>query len=36
MVDAVVAKIEEAGLRGQISEGVERIVIGVVGDSHTK
>ncbi|HYM90398.1 MAG TPA: 3-deoxy-7-phosphoheptulonate synthase [bacterium] len=35
-VDAVVAKIEEAGLRGQISEGVERIVIGVVGDSHTK
>jgi 3-deoxy-7-phosphoheptulonate synthase len=35
-IDAVVAKIEEAGLRGQISEGVERTVIGVVGDSHTK
>ena len=35
-VDAVIAAIEEAGLRGQISEGGERIVIGVVGDSHTK
>ncbi|TMI94241.1 MAG: 3-deoxy-7-phosphoheptulonate synthase [Bacillati bacterium ANGP1] len=35
-LDAVIAKIEEAGLRGQISEGVERIVVGVVGDSHTK
>src|SRR6266480_1217928 len=35
-LDAVIAKIEEAGLRGQISEGVERIVVGVVGDSHSK
>jgi 3-deoxy-7-phosphoheptulonate synthase len=34
--DSVVRKIEEAGLRVQINEGVERIVIGVVGDSHTK
>src|SRR5437870_5689166 len=35
-VDAVIAAIEEAGLRGQISEGVGRTRIGVVGDSHTK
>jgi 3-deoxy-7-phosphoheptulonate synthase len=35
-MDAVIQKIEEAGLRVQINEGVERIVIGVVGDSHTK
>ena len=34
--EAVVRKIEEAGLRAHVSEGVERIVIGVVGDSHTK
>jgi 3-deoxy-7-phosphoheptulonate synthase len=34
--EAVVRKIEEAGLRVQVSEGVERTVIGVVGDSHTK
>ena len=33
---AVVRKIEGAGLRVHISEGVERTVIGVVGDSHTK
>jgi 3-deoxy-7-phosphoheptulonate synthase len=36
MRDAVIEKIEGAGLRVQVSEGVERIVIGVVGDSHTK
>ena len=35
-VDAVVKKIQEAGLGTHLSEGVERIVIGVVGDSHTK
>jgi 3-deoxy-7-phosphoheptulonate synthase len=35
-VDGVIAKIEEAGLRGQITEGVERLVIGVIGDSHSK
>ena len=35
-IDYVVHQIEEAGLRGQITEGVERTVIGVVGDSHTK
>jgi 3-deoxy-7-phosphoheptulonate synthase len=35
-IDYVVQKIEEAGLRGQITEGVERTVIGVIGDSHTK
>jgi 3-deoxy-7-phosphoheptulonate synthase len=34
--ESVVRKVEEAGLRVQINEGVERIVIGVVGDSHTK
>jgi len=33
---AVVREIEVAGLRVHISEGVERTVIGVVGDSHTK
>jgi len=35
-LDAVIKIIEEGGLRVQINEGVERIVIGVVGDSHTK
>ena len=35
-IDYVVHQIEEAGLRSQITEGVERTVIGVVGDSHTK
>jgi len=34
--DGVIRKIEEAGLSVQVNEGVERIVIGVVGDSHTK
>ncbi len=34
--EAVVRKIEHAGLRVHMSEGVERTVIGVVGDSHTK
>ncbi len=35
--EGVVRKIEEAGLRVQsVVEGVERTVIGVVGDSHTK
>ncbi|HET8999341.1 MAG TPA: 3-deoxy-7-phosphoheptulonate synthase [bacterium] len=33
---AVVREIEGAGLRVHMSEGVERTVIGVVGDSHTK
>ncbi len=36
MRDAVTRKIEDAGLRCQVNEGVERTVIGVVGDSHTK
>jgi len=35
-LDAVIQKIEESGLRVQINEGVERIVIGVIGESHTK
>jgi 3-deoxy-7-phosphoheptulonate synthase len=35
-LDAVIQKIEEGGLRVQINEGVERIVIGVIGESHTK
>jgi 3-deoxy-7-phosphoheptulonate synthase len=35
-LDAVIQKIEEGGLRVQINEGVERIVLGVLGDSHTK
>jgi 3-deoxy-7-phosphoheptulonate synthase len=34
--DAVAREIERAGLRVHISEGVERTVVGVVGDSHTK
>ncbi len=33
---AVVREIEGAGLRVHISQGVERTVIGVVGDSHSK
>ncbi len=36
MRDAVTRKVEGAGLRCHVSEGVERTVIGVVGDSHTK
>lgn len=35
-IDAVVQKIQAAGLGTHLSEGVERTVIGVVGDSHTK
>lgn len=35
-IDAVVKKIQEAGLGTHLSVGVERTVIGVVGDSHTK
>jgi 3-deoxy-7-phosphoheptulonate synthase len=35
-LDAVIQKIEEGGLRVQINEGVERVVLGVLGDSHTK
>lgn len=34
--DAVTQEIERAGLRVHLSQGVERTVIGVVGDSHTK
>ncbi len=34
--DAVAEEIERAGLRVHVSHGVERTVIGVVGDSHTK
>ena len=33
---AVVRKIQEAGLQAHISEGVERTVIGIVGDSRSK
>lgn len=35
-IDAVVKKIQDAGLGTHLSAGVERTVIGVVGDSHTK
>ncbi len=35
-LDAVIQKIEEGGLCVQINEGVERVVLGVLGDSHTK
>jgi 3-deoxy-7-phosphoheptulonate synthase len=35
-LDAVIQKIDEGGLRVQINEGVERVVLGVLGDSHTK
>src|SRR5213594_2933937 len=35
-IDAVVKKIQDAGLGTHLSVGVERTVIGVVGDSHTK
>src|SRR3989442_11005060 len=34
-IDAVVKKIQEASLGTHLSVGVERTVIGVVGDSHT-
>ena len=35
-VNAIVAKIQDAGLSSHISAGVEVTIIGVVGDSHTK
>lgn len=35
-INAVVSKIQDAGLGSHISAGVERTIIGVVGDSHTK
>src|SRR3989441_10933725 len=36
LIDAVVKKIQDASLGTHLSVGVERTVIGVVGDSHTK
>jgi 3-deoxy-7-phosphoheptulonate synthase len=35
-INAVVKKIQDAGLGSHLSVGVERTIIGVVGDSHTK
>ncbi|MBI4278851.1 MAG: 3-deoxy-7-phosphoheptulonate synthase, partial [Armatimonadetes bacterium] len=35
-IEAIVRKIQEAGLSAHLSEGVERTVIGVVGDDRTK
>lgn len=35
-INAVVKKIQDAGLGSHLSAGVERTIIGVVGDSHTK
>jgi len=35
-VDAVVKRVQEAGLGTHLSIGTERTIIGVVGDSHTK
>jgi 3-deoxy-7-phosphoheptulonate synthase len=35
-INEIVRKIQEAGLSSHISAGVERTIIGVVGDSHTK
>ncbi len=35
-IDAVVKKVQDAGLGTHLSLGTERTVIGVVGDSHTK
>ena len=35
-IEGVVRKIQDAGLGTHLSVGVERTVIGVVGDSHTK
>ena len=35
-IDTVVKKIQDSGLGTHLSVGVERTVIGVVGDSHTK
>jgi 3-deoxy-7-phosphoheptulonate synthase len=34
--ERVVQKIEAAGLRVNISQGSERTIVGVIGDSHTK
>ncbi len=35
-INDIVRKIQDAGLGSHISAGVERTIIGVVGDSHTK
>src|SRR4030067_809384 len=35
-INDIVKKIQDAGLSSHISAGVERTIIGVVGDSHTK
>ncbi len=35
-INVVVKKIQDAGLGSHLSAGVERTIIGVVGDSHTK
>ncbi|MDP3703332.1 MAG: 3-deoxy-7-phosphoheptulonate synthase [Candidatus Omnitrophota bacterium] len=35
-INEIVRKIQDAGLSSHISAGVERTIIGVVGDSHTK
>lgn len=35
-IEAVIRRVQEAGLGAHVSEGVTRTVIGVVGDSHTK
>ncbi len=35
-IDAVVKKVQDAGLGTHLSVGTERSIIGVVGDSHTK
>jgi len=35
-ISEIVRRIQEAGLGSHISAGVERTIIGVVGDSHTK
>ncbi len=35
-IDAVIKKVQDAGLGTHLSVGTERTIIGVVGDSHTK
>jgi 3-deoxy-7-phosphoheptulonate synthase len=35
-IDAVIKKVQDAGLGTHLSIGTERAIIGVVGDSHTK
>jgi 3-deoxy-7-phosphoheptulonate synthase len=35
-INDIVKRIQDAGLNSHISAGVERTIIGVVGDSHTK